>query len=403
MYQSMMRLIRFVILFLLFIVSPSQARQGGELFQRVTETLKDRFYDEDFRRTELVELIERYQESARRTRSLDSERRVVHELLSKIPASHLALMSMTEYQTLWRELTGKPYPTFGFELVEWDGEYFAHRPLDGGPAAKSGLLPGDRILTVNRVLTEESPLLDWRSDDAALPDPAVHRLLCEAGARVRLEIERTPGEHFEISITAVEYSALSAAKASARVINRDDTNIGYVHLWYIHISTIDKVLKQLLQRKFSRVDALIIDLRGRGGSADMVPRILKILSRWSHQGDRPVVALIDSMTRSAKEMIAYSMRNNDIAVLVGQRTAGALLPATFEQVGPETMLMFPSFDLGKYTKRIEGIGVEPHVKAQPPGPYSAGADPILEAGIEEAVRLSGKNEVTPESELLPMR
>ncbi len=402
MYQLMMRLIRSVILFLLVIVSPCQARQGGELFLRVTETLKDRFYDEDFRRNELVELIERYQESARQALTLDSERRVVHELLSQIPASHLALLSMTQYRTMWRELSGEPSPTYGFEIVEWDDDYYAHNLLDGGPAAKSVLLPGDRILTVNGVPPEESPLLDWRSDDAALPDPAIHRLLCDTGERVRLEIERTPGERFEIAITASKYSALKAARTSARIISRDDAEIGYIHLWYIHISSIDTILERLLQRKFSRVDALIIDLRGRGGSADMVPRILKILSRWSHQGDRPVMALVDSMTRSAKEMIAYSMRKNDLAVLVGQRTAGALLPATFEKVGPETILMFPSFKLGAYTEKIEGKGVEPHVKAQPPGPYSAGADPILEAGIVEAVRLSGKNEVTPESELMPI-
>ncbi|MCZ6834876.1 MAG: S41 family peptidase, partial [Planctomycetota bacterium] len=128
------------------------------------------------------------------------------------------------------------------------------------------------------------------------------------------------------------------------------------------------------------------DLRGRGGSADMAIRLMRLLRDYHEQTGKPVIALIDSMTRSAKEVIAHGIRHYEIGTLVGERTAGAVLPATFEKVGEETILMYPTFRLSKYTDLIEGVGVEPDVKAAPPGMYSAGADPILDAALDEAVR-----------------
>jgi hypothetical protein len=50
--------------------------------------------------------------------------------------------------------------------------------------------------------------------------------------------------------------------------------------------------------------------------------------------------------------------------------------------------MYPAFPLGKYTEQIEGKGVAPDVQADAAGPYSAGADPIREAGLKKAAELA---------------
>ncbi len=86
----------------------------------------------------------------------------------------------------------------------------------------------------------------------------------------------------------------------------------------------------------------------------------------------------------AKEVIAYEMKARNIALVVGEGTAGAVIPASFTDVGFDTMLMYPTFRMGKYTDAIEGIGVEPDVLVKDAGPYSHGADPLLEAAIEQA-------------------
>jgi carboxyl-terminal processing protease len=104
---------------------------------------------------------------------------------------------------------------------------------------------------------------------------------------------------------------------------------------------------------------------------------------------RPLVALVDGGTRSAKEVIADRLLEMTAAVVVGEQTAGAVIPATFEEVGGGAVLMFPSTRLGAYTEKLEGVGVSPDVEVRDRLPFSAGADPILEEGTRVLRELCG--------------
>ena len=97
----------------------------------------------------------------------------------------------------------------------------------------------------------------------------------------------------------------------------------------------------------------------------------------------PLVALTDAGTRSAKEVIAHEIRRRDIGMLVGEPTAGAVIPATFQPVSHDAVLMFPSFTLGRYTKQLEGQPVTPDVSV--PDDLRTPVDEILEGGIAAAI------------------
>jgi carboxyl-terminal processing protease len=113
------------------------------------------------------------------------------------------------------------------------------------------------------------------------------------------------------------------------------------------------------------------------------------LKRTSENKHKPVVALIDRQSRSAKDVLAYELKKTGIARLVGEPTAGAVIPASFADVGYDTILMFPSFKLPRYTDLLESKPTTPDVYVERAGPLSAGADPILEAGLTEIVKLIG--------------
>jgi hypothetical protein len=51
--------------------------------------------------------------------------------------------------------------------------------------------------------------------------------------------------------------------------------------------------------------------------------------------------------------------------------------------------MFPSFKLPKYTDLLESKGVDPDIFIERGKPFDGGADPIFEAGVNEAARLAG--------------
>jgi carboxyl-terminal processing protease len=111
------------------------------------------------------------------------------------------------------------------------------------------------------------------------------------------------------------------------------------------------------------------------------------LRKTSETKHWPIVALLDRQSRSAKDVLAYELKRTGIARLVGEPTAGAVIPASFADVGHDTILMFPSFKLPRYTEILEFKPVQPDVYVERAGPLSAGADPILEAGLTEALRL----------------
>jgi len=349
----------------------------------VVSTLENRFYDEGFRTGVLPGLAEKYRPFALHAASLDQERQVIHDLLARIPTSHLGLHSLATYHDLLDELSNRPHPTFGTVLVERDESFFVASVLEGSPAAKAGLLRGDRVLEVDGVPVEWSSRLDWRGDDAPLPDPPEHFLVChDESDAVSLLVERTPGVQMGFRLQAAAYFALEASRAGARVIEHRGRRFGYVHFWYIPFTGTTKLLTRLVHEDFRDCDGLILDLRGHGGSAGAVFLLVSALSGDRAVWTRPFVALIDRGTRSAKEVLAYELKKKHAGILVGEKTAGAVIPATFQEVGSDTVLMFPSFTLGRFTEILEGHGVEPDVEAADALPFAAGADPILDRGVE---------------------
>ncbi len=119
------------------------------LFDNVATTLSERYFDEAFRRNELPALVYLYRERAALAVSFEGEREVVQEFLANIPASHLALISNASLERIMDELARRSTPSFGFELIEFDGKQYAVNVLEEGPAAVAGLRRGDRIVTVD--------------------------------------------------------------------------------------------------------------------------------------------------------------------------------------------------------------------------------------------------------------
>lgn len=76
----------------------------------------------------------------------------------------------------------------------------------------------------------------------------------------------------------------------------------------------------------------------------------------------PVVVLVDRQTASAAELAAQALQDACRAVLVGERTAGAMLSGSYFDLGEGFQAYLPVGDY--YTaagKRIEGAGVDPDV------------------------------------------
>lgn len=350
----------------------------GRLFDRVVDELQRGFYDRDFTTAALPALAERFRPSARAASDAAEERAVVHALLAKVPASHLALLSDATYEHLENELFGRDEDTFGLQLLEVGGRFFVDSLLDGGPAQAAGLQRGDRVLSIDGRAPGRSPRLDWRADDAHLPDLPVHDLLATAGDKVSFVVEPTPDAAREVEVVARPYSALRASKASIAILEHDGQRLGYVHLWFVFDGESVALLRRAL-RAFAGCDGVIVDLRGRGGSGLECAPLVALLQRAS--AGLPLAALIDARTRSAKEIIAFEFQQRRVGILVGEATAGAVVPASFAPLDHGAVLMYPRARLSRYSDLIEGCGVAPDIVAVDRPLFANGSDPILMAAI----------------------
>lgn len=339
------------------------------LFDRVVQALATDHCDAEFRQYVLPDLAEGHAGCDAEARTAAQQRESVRRFLSLIPYSHLMLCSRTSWQRMEADLVGEAYPMFGMMLERREGRWFAAAVLDGGPAAREGIRSGDEVIAIDGIPAGSSTVVDWPVQDAATGGRSLHGLLVpEAGFLAFRIRSRSAGGAFlypqeTITVAAEDYSLAAACDASARLEVVGDRKVLYLHLWMVVHMHSAQLLADALARHPS-AEGLVLDLRGAGGSAAECARILQVIELSVRGTDMPLVAIVDGDTRSAKEILAHEIQRRGVGRLVGRRTAGALLAASFVPVGPEEMLMLPHARLGAFSAAIEGRGVRPDVEVR---------------------------------------
>lgn len=259
-----------------------------------------------------------------------------------------------------------------FELV--DGRPTVLAVLEGSPAARARVQPGDRLLTID--------------DTSAGGIDAEHlslRLAGDKGSRVRLRFAR--GSYLEPDTLKVTLKREQIALKAVTVTGMADSVTGYVRLAEFTLSAGDEVDQALKTLKGRGMRRAILDLRGDPGgrivgAVDVaglfLPRgaiVFRTRNRRVSEDhdfatqrdgqwrDLPLIVLIDDRSASASEALVGSFQDNDRAVVVGRRSFGkALIQRPFIlQTGDVVFLtvgrvLTPS---GRFIqRRYEGIGVE---------------------------------------------
>lgn len=249
--------------------------------------------------------------------------------------------------------------------------------VDNSPAAKSGICIGDRILKVDN-------------------EPYIGLLNFYPKQKQIVEIERE-GHKLKVSLIPVmanyydQYN--EAMEKSARLINENGKNIGYVHVWGGGSPT-HNVLDLVMSHKLQNADGLILDMRdGYGGNslddldrffrqAENYPDFEAITRKGKKQSiryvfEKPVVVLINKGSRSGKEILAYTLKKTKRAKLIGDTTGGAVLGGSFHYIDNNCALYLPIIDVKIDGIRIEGVGVEPDIRLENKGQNQEGYDKQL--------------------------
>jgi carboxyl-terminal processing protease len=371
-----------------------------EVFERVgpeqllreawEETARVFYHPQYLRDRDWTQVRERYAVEARDDASLDELHHTINAMLGELNVSHLVLLERDVFQReLLGEFNDRPTVRAACEVVDIDGRLFADGVAEGGPADLCGLVNGDEVVAIDGVPPLESGRLVDAGHDPGLPGNHGYFLRPgEANVPLVLTIRRERGgETRELSLVPAEYSLLEASRSSVRVEEVDGVQVGVVHVWHLMHRSAYRIVRDALREDFADADALVLDIRGRGGQARLIYQIIGLFTGRDPVWDRPVVVLTDRGSRSAKEIFAWEWRRQELGPIVGERTRGAVIGCTFFPLRDGSVLVAPVSDVTRLTQgeSLEGEGVYPTVWVQQaPLPYRAGRDLILEAGLRQA-------------------
>jgi len=264
-------------------------------------------------------------------------------------------------------------------------------PIEGSPAEKEGLRPGDVISAV-----------DGSSLDTLTIDGARDRIRGKKGTQVTLTIVREGAAPFDVEITRDVIQ-------QREVIERDlaDGDVGYLRLTGFSNNGADRLHQELEEDIEAGRTQLILDLRGNPGG--FVDAALKVSSEFIGEGtvfwqedaqgvktpteateggiatdpEIRLIVLVDRGSASASEIVAGALKDTGRATLMGETTFGK---GTVQEWTPLEGAGGFRLTIAKWLTPdqtwIHRVGIEPDVAVEVPADTPAGEDPVLDAALE---------------------
>ena len=220
-----------------------------------------------------------------------------------------------------------------------DKKIFFAEILEGFPANKADIKPGDQLVKINDI-----PLEGKNNDQVGV------LLKGAKGTSVKLLIKRE-GKDQPILLDITRDEILQPNVSYSGMV---DGNIGYIKLDRFLENSADEVKNALLEIKKKEPNGIILDLRSNGGG--ILQEAVKIVNLFvnkdvevvSQKGklreknftykttnapiepNLPLIVLTNSGSASASEIVAGSLQDLDRAVIIGQRSYGkGLVQQTF--------------------------------------------------------------------------
>jgi carboxyl-terminal processing protease len=337
--------------------------------------------------------------------------------LTDVLDPHSRFMDPDEYDKLKHETEGDSEITgVGIDLERRKRGLVVVSPIEGSPAARAGLEPGDVIKKIDGT---DATALEW--------DDAVNRIQGPAGSEVVLVVDRR-GKDVTFRIRRDKFEAKAV---EARML---EDGYGYVKLRIFAANTDNKLLEALedIKKKADPkggIRGLILDMRRNpGGLLDQGVRvadrflseglIVRTVGKGGHEMDRqsahargswtgfPMVVLVDGMTASAAEIVAGALQDQQRAVVMGMQTFGKGSVQTVMEIDgcgsrPCGLKLTVSRYYTPNGRSIQNQGITPDVFVDPNAPPEQGEEDVVRERNYERHLRNEQGELAPPRKRLP--
>jgi carboxyl-terminal processing protease len=288
---------------------------------------------------------------------------------------HSSFMDPESYREMQVETSGS-FGGLGIEITIRDDQLTVVAPIEGTPAWRAGVQPGDRIVRIEGLPTK----------DMSLPD-AVKRMRGPRGTKVTVTIAREGvKEPIEISLVREVIQVQSVRSQEL------EPGLGYIRVRQFQERTAPDLVAWVEKlEKTGRLGGLILDLRNNPGgllsaAVEVSEEFLgdgKLIvyteGRVRNQNMRftahakkamtevPLVVLVNQGSASASEIVAGAIQDHGRGVVIGQQTFG--------KGSVQTIIPLPDGSGLRLTtaryftpkgRSIHGKGITPDIVIEPP-------------------------------------
>jgi carboxyl-terminal processing protease len=312
--------------------------------------------------------------------------------LTDVLDPHSRFMDPEEYGKLKQETEGnEQIDGIGIDVERRKSRLVIISPIEGSPAAKAGIEPGDVIKKVDGA---EVAALEF--------DDAVSRMQGPPGSEVTLVVDRR-GRELTFHIKRARYEL---KPVEGKLL---EDGIAYVKIRFFSATT-DSMLGELLDSlngKAKGLRGLVLDLRRNpGGLLDQGIRVAdrfvadglllktvgkggRVLDEWkAHTKNKwlgfPMIIVVDGATASAAEIVAGALQDHKRAVVLGTQTFGkGSVQTVIDLDGCGAKPCGLRITVARYYtpsgRSIQGRGITPDVVVE-------AAAPVADAGESDLLR-----------------
>ncbi len=296
-----------------------------------------------------------------------------------------------ETDTFLEDVSGR-FEGVGMEIGIRDGQLQIISPIEGTPADKAGLRPGDKIVKVDDVLTIDITI-----------EEAVSLIRGPKGTEVVLTILRDEWEttrEFRIERAVIEIPSMKW--------ELEDNNIAYIQLYHFSEKSDQDFQNIAVEILNSSAEKIILDLRNNPGG--YLERAQDIAGWFLERGqivviedfgtkqeqeiyqskgnarlvDYPLVVLINQGSASASEILASALRDNRGVKLIGETSYGKGSVQKLQALSNGSSLKITVANwLTPNGELIHDKGLEPDIKVEMTDEdYEQERDPQLDKALE---------------------